>query len=68
MKGAPAIKHERIRYPKFFLLHAPNRQLWVQAPLPACLDTLPKLVTIEGQGSGRQGPPPLAPPEEPANA
>ena len=43
-------------------------KLWIQAPLPDCLDTLPTLVIIEGRGSGRQGPSPLAPPEEPANA
>ncbi len=42
-------------------------KLWIQAPLPNCLNTLPILVTIEGRGSGRQGPSPLAPPEEPAN-
>lgn len=41
--------------------------LYIQAPLPFCLDTLPILLSIQGQGSGRQGPPPLAPPEEPAN-
>jgi len=41
--------------------------LWLQPPLPFRLDTLPKLTIIEGQGSGRQGPSPLAPPEEPAN-
>jgi len=46
----------------------PGTTLWLQAPLPDCLDTLPILLTIEGQGSGRQGPSPLAPPEEPANA
>jgi len=46
---------------------AAARTLWIQAPLPHCLHTLPILVTIEGQGSGRQGPSPLAPPEEPAN-
>jgi len=45
----------------------PNVTLFIQAPLPHCLDTLPILVTIEGRGSGRQGPPPSAPPEEPAN-
>lgn len=40
---------------------------WLQAPLPNCLDTLPILVTIEGQGSGRQGPSPSAPPEPSPN-
>jgi len=45
----------------------PTDTLMIQAPLPNFLDTLPILVTIEGHGSGRQGPPPLAPPEEPAN-
>lgn len=47
-------------------LEATNK-LWIQAPLPDCLNTLPILITIERQGSGRQGPSPLAPPEEPAN-
>jgi len=51
----------------FWLLPQPVTKLWIQAPLPDCLDTLPILITIEGQGSGRQGPSPLAPPEEPAN-
>lgn len=41
--------------------------LWIQPPLPHCLDTLPKLVIIDGRGSGRQGPPPSASAEEPAN-
>lgn len=41
---------------------------WLQTPLPSFLHTLPILITIEGQGSGRQGPPPLAPPEEPKDA
>lgn len=41
--------------------------LWVQPALPGCLDVLPKLIVIEGQGSGRQDPPPLASAEEPAN-
>jgi len=41
--------------------------LWIQAPLPTFARTLPILLSIEGQGSGWQGPPPLAPPEEPAN-
>lgn len=45
----------------------PDTLLAIQAPLPHCLDTLPKLLTIEGQGNGRQGPCPLAPPEEPTN-
>jgi len=45
----------------------PDSLLMIQAPLPNFLHTLPKLVTIEGHGSGRQGPSPLAPPEEPAN-
>jgi len=45
----------------------PGTKLWIQAPLPNFLHTLPILVTIEGQGSGRQGPPPLAPPEQPAH-
>jgi len=51
------------------LLHfrKPGSLLMIQAPLPNFLDTLPKLVTIEGRGSGRQGPSPSAPPEEPAN-
>lgn len=47
-------------------LQATNK-LWIQAPLPHCLDTLPILVTIEGRGSGRQGSSPSTPPEEPAN-
>jgi len=41
--------------------------LWIQPPLPHCLDTLPVLLTIEGQGGAWAGPPPSAPPEEPAN-
>lgn len=42
-------------------------KLWIQAPLPFCLNTLPKLVTIEGPGSGRQGPSPSAPPGKASN-
>ncbi len=45
----------------------PGTTLWLQAPLPHFLHTLPILLSIEGQGSGRQGPSPLAPPEGPAN-
>lgn len=45
----------------------PGFTSWIQAPLPDCLHTLPILLSIEGQGSGRQGPTPLTPPEEPAN-
>jgi len=50
-----------------FYYRQPHTRVWIQAPLPDFLHTLPILVTIEGQGSGRQGPSPLAPPEEPAN-
>jgi len=53
----------RSPYPCIF----PATVLAIQPPLPHCLDTLPILVVIAGQGSGRQGPSPLAPPEEPAN-
>ena len=55
-------------YRRLHLYPDANGELWLQAPLPDFLDTLPILITIEGQGSGRQGPSPLAPPEEPANA
>jgi len=41
--------------------------VYIQAPLPDFLNTLPILVTIEGRGSGRQGPSPSTPREEPAN-
>lgn len=50
-----------------FYYQPPHTPLYIQAPLPRFLDTLPILLTIEGQGNGRQGPSPLAPPEEPAN-
>lgn len=40
---------------------------WIQAPLFPCLHVPPKLYTIEGRGSGRQGPSPPTPPEEPTN-
>ena len=49
------------------LAHKIYTALWIQPPLPSFLDTLPILLSIEGQGSGRQGPPPPAPPEEPAH-
>jgi len=60
---------KRDRKPKPTPPPAPWRPYFsmIQAPLPNFLDTLPILLTIEGQGSGRQGPSPLAPPEEPAN-
>jgi len=45
----------------------PDNVLAIQAPLPDCLDTLPILVTIQGRGSGRQGPSPSTPPEDPPN-
>jgi len=61
------MKPDRHPWIKTLLKHHPGATLYIQSPLPRCLDTLPKLITIEGQGSGRQGPSPLAPPEEPAN-
>jgi len=55
------------RYPSLALFRPPGTTLLLQAPLPNFLDTLPILLNIEGQGSGRQGPSPSAPPEEPAH-
>jgi len=55
------------KYPYLPPWPTPGTILMIQAPLPNCLDTLPLLVIIEGRGSGRQGPSPSAPPEEPAN-
>lgn len=61
------MKDNRQRYRNYTPFQKPTATTWIQAPLPHCLDTLPKLVTIEGQGTERQGSAPLAPPEEPAN-
>jgi len=61
------MKRDRKRYPYLKPWPLPGTILMIQAPLPDCLHTLPILVTIEGHGSGRQGPSPLAPPEEPTN-
>jgi len=48
------------------IFETPGTTLFIQAPLPR-FDAWPILITIEGPGSGRQGPSPSAPPEEPAN-
>jgi len=61
------MKHKRHSATHYWLLPQPVTKLSIQVPLPHCLDTLPILLSIEGQGSGRQGPSPLAPPEQPAN-
>ena len=46
---------------------APTTRLAIQAPLPDCLDTLPKTIPIRGRGavSGATAPPP--PQKESAN-
>lgn len=54
------MKPKRHPWIETLLEHHPDSTLYIQAPLPDCLHTLPKLITITGQGSGRQGPPPLA--------
>ena len=61
------MKPEHSIPPLPFYYRQPHIHVWIQAPLPGFLDTLPILLSIEGQGSGRQGPTPLAPPEEPTN-
>jgi len=56
-------------FPAFLYPHypKPGPGLMIQAPLPHCLDTLPILLTVSGQGTARERAVPLAPPEEPAN-
>jgi len=61
------MKDTRPRYRHWRPFQRPSATTWLQAPLPDFLHTLPILLSIEGQGSGRQGPSPLAPPEEPAH-
>ena len=61
------MKRDRKQYHYLKPWPLPGTLLMIQAPLPNFAHTLPILLSIEGQGSGRQGPSPLAPPEEPAN-
>ncbi len=61
------MKRNRRPWIRTLLRRHQGSTLYIQAPLPSFLHTLPILLTIEGQGSGRQGPSPLTPPEEPAN-
>jgi len=61
------MKRDRKRYPYLKPWPLPGTILMIQPPLPTFLHTPAILLTIQGQGSGRQGPSPLAPPEEPAN-
>lgn len=54
-------------YASLSVFRLPGTTLMIQAPLPDFNHTLPILLSVPGQGSGRQGPPPLAPREEPAH-
>ncbi len=54
-------------YASIEVFREPGSLLMIQAPLPDFADTLPILLSVPGQGSGRQGPSPLAPSGEPAN-
>jgi len=57
--------HKRTKLPTSY--RDPLTSLAIQAPLPDCLDTLPKLTSIRGRGavSGATAPPP--PPKESPN-
>ena len=48
-------------YASIEVFREPGSLLMIQAPLPDFADTLPILLSVPGQGSGRQGPSPLAP-------
>ncbi len=55
-------------YASIEVFREPGSLLVIQAPLPDFNHTLPILLSIPGQGSGRQGPSPLAPSGQPPKA
>lgn len=57
----PPTPHKTAQDPHFADQPPPFHTLLIQAPLPEPFNSLPTLTTIDGRGSGRQGPPPLAP-------